>query len=246
MTKYTKEQIEKIISEHKFEYQKIALPYDLSTPGSERDTDLDTILGGIIENKSVLDIGSAYGYFCFEAEKRGASYVCGTELKEHRFKGAKLLKDIKGSSVDFLNFDILEKPINKQFDIVLLLNVIHHLEYPIYFLKLLSEICTEKLVIEFPTTNDEIYNRKYDNSFKVKINRFLNRNFGFKWEFKNDNDISSLPLIGVSLMKEKGQTFVFNESALERILIQNSKLFKRVEFFDSNFSKERKIGVFYK
>jgi len=246
MTKYTKEQIEKIISEHKFEYQKIELPFDLSTPGSERDTDLDTILGGVIENKSVLDIGSAYGYFCFEAEKRGASYVCGTELKEHRFKGAELLKDIKNSSVDFLNFDILEKPINKKFDIVLLLNVIHHLEYPIYFLKLLSEICTEKLVIEFPTTNDEIYNRKYDNSFKVKINRFLNRNFGFKWEFKNDNDISSLPLIGVSLMKEKGQTFVFNESALERILIQNSKLFKRVEFFESNFSKERKIGVFYK
>ena len=105
MTKYTKEQIEKIISEHKFEYQKIELPYNLSTPGSERDTDLDTILGGVIENKSVLDIGSAYGYFCFEAEKRGASYVCGTELKEHRFKGAELLKDIKGSSVDFLNFD---------------------------------------------------------------------------------------------------------------------------------------------
>ena len=60
------------------------------------------------------------------------------------------------------------------------------------------------------------------------------------------NDFSSLPLIGVSLMKEKGQTFVFNESALERILIQNSKLFKRVEFFDSNFSEERKIAIFYK
>ena len=28
MTKYTKEQIEKIISEHKFEYQKIELPYN--------------------------------------------------------------------------------------------------------------------------------------------------------------------------------------------------------------------------
>ena len=55
-----------------------------------------------------------------------------------------------------------------------------------------------------------------------------------------------MPLIGVSLMKEKGQTFVFNESALERILIQNSKLFKRVEFFDSNFSEERKIAIFYK
>ena len=48
-----KEQIEKIISEHKFEYQKIELPYNLSTPGSERDTDLDKILGGVIENKSI-------------------------------------------------------------------------------------------------------------------------------------------------------------------------------------------------
>jgi len=246
MTKYTKEQIEKIISEHKFEYQKIELPYNLSTSGSERDTDLDTILGGVIENKSVLDIGSAYGYFCFEAEKRGASYVCGTELKEHRFKGAKLLKDIKGSSVDFLNFDILEKPINKQFDIVLLLNVIHHLEYPIYFLKLLSEMCNDRLVIEFPTTNDVIFNRKSDNSFKVKLTRLLKRKLGIDLNNKTKNDLASLPLIGVSLMKEKGQTFVFNESALERILIQNSKLFKRVEFFDSNFSEERKIAIFYK
>ncbi len=246
MTKYTKQQIEKIISENRFEYQKIELPYNLSTPGSERDSDLDKILGGEIEGKSILDIGSAYGYFCFEAEKRGASYVCGTELKEHRFKGAQLLKDIKNSSVDFLNFDILEKPINKKFDIVLLLNVIHHLEYPIYFLKLLSEMCNDRLVIEFPTTNDIIFNRKSDNNLKIRINRFLNRNFGIKWKRKNHNDMTSLPLIGVSLMKEKGQTFVFNESALERILIQNSKLFKRVEFFNSNFSEERRIGIFYK
>jgi len=246
MTKYTKDQIEKIISENRFEYQKIELPYNLSTPGSERNSDLDKILGGVIEGKSVLDIGSAYGYFCFEAEKRGASYVYGTELKEHRFKGAQLLKDIKESSVNFLNYDILEKPINKKFDIVLLLNVIHHLEYPIYFLKLLSEMCKDRLVIEFPTTNDIIFNRKSDNNLRLKINRFLNRKFGFKWKQKNNNDMTSLPLIGVSLMKEKGQTFVFNESALERILIQNSKLFKRVEFFNSNFSEDRKIGIFYK
>ena len=246
MKKYTKEQIEKIISEHRFEYQKISLPYNLSTPGSERDSDLDKILGGIIEGKSVLDIGSAYGYFCFEAEKRGASYVCGTELKEHRFKGAELLKDIKGSSVDFLNFNILEKPINKEFDVVLLLNVIHHLEYPIYFLKILSELCNDRLVIEFPTTNDTIFNRKSDNGFSVKLTRLLKRTLRINLNNKPKNDLSSLPLIGVSLMKEKGQTFVFNESALERILIQNSKLFKRVEFFDSNFSKERKIGIFYK
>ena len=74
----------------------------------------------------------------------------------------------------------------------------------------------------------------------------LKRKLGIDLNNKTKNDLASLPLIGVSLMKEKGQTFVFNESALERILIQNSKLFKRVEFFDSNFSKERKIAIFYK
>ena len=246
MTKYSKEEIKKIISEHKFEYQKIPLPYNLSTPGSDRHVDIETILGKDLKECSVLDIGSAYGYFCFEAEKRGASYVCGTEIKSHRFAGANLLKDIKESSVEFLNYDILEKPLNKKFDVILLLNVIHHLEYPMYFLKILSELCTDRLIIEFPTTNDKIFNRKSDNAFKIKISRLLERILGIKWSFPNKNDFSALPLIGVSLIKEKGQTFLFNKSALERILIENSKLFKRVEFFDSNFSKERKIGIFYK
>ena len=49
---------------------------------------------------------------------------------------------------------------------------------------------------------------------------------------------------GKGVMEE--ETFVFNESALERILIHNSKLFNKVKFVNSNFYPERRIGIFYK
>ena len=43
---------------------------------------------------------------------------------------------------------------NGNFDIVLLLNVIHHLKEPIKALRMIAGICTEKLIIEFPTLSD--------------------------------------------------------------------------------------------
>tara|TARA_Y100000034_G_scaffold102180_1_gene126910 strand:- start:558 stop:1235 length:678 start_codon:yes stop_codon:yes gene_type:complete len=225
MTTYNRQQIQKVINTHRFEYQSIDLPFGLHTKGDKRNSDLDIILDKDLNNKSVLDIGCAYGYFCFEAEKRGSTEIYGTELKPHRFKGATLLKDIKNSKVNFLKQDLMDTPIDKTFDIILLLNVIHHLKYPIYFMKILSDMCNEKIVIEYPTTNDP------------KFSKTINYN----------SKLNSIPIIGVSLLdKGNDQTFLFNDSALKRILIDNNKLFKKVEFFDSHYVKGRRIAIFYK
>ena len=45
MTKYSKEEIENILSKNKFEYQKIDLPYNLSTPGNNSDSNILPIFG---------------------------------------------------------------------------------------------------------------------------------------------------------------------------------------------------------
>ncbi|WKK67345.1 class I SAM-dependent methyltransferase [Lutimonas zeaxanthinifaciens] len=219
---YTKNEIEEIITNFQFEYQKIDLPYGLSTKGQDRDNTSNFIFKNSLEGKSVLDVGCAYGYFCFEAEKRNANRVLGTELKEHRFNGANILKTIKGSEVEFLRQDIIKDRVDEKFDTILLLNVIHHLEFPFYSLKVLSEMCKDTLIIEYPTLDDE----KFRSSTKMN------------W-FRKSNK----PYVGVSLLKEKDQTFVFNDEALKRFLIDNFSYFHKVEFYKSPFDKSRRLAI---
>lgn len=222
---YSKEEIEQILDNFRFEYQSIPLPYGLSTTGNNRFDSAAKILPEDLTGKTVLDIGSAYGYFCFEAEKRNSQKVVGTELKPYRYLGANIIKDIKQSEVEFLNKDILvDKPIDREFDIVLMLNVIHHLPFPIYSLHQASKYTKELLIIEFPTLDDKKFK-------KTHFSRIIN---------------SDMPYIGVSKLKEKDQTFVFSPSSLKRILVENNKYFSRIEFKDSPMSDDRKIAFCYK
>src|SRR5438067_1006241 len=103
---YTRAQIEQILREQKFEYHRVDLPFGLHTPGVDRSATRDLIFPESLVGKTVLDVGCALGYFCFEAEARGAARVVGIELKERRFSQALLLKKIKGSRVEFIQRDI--------------------------------------------------------------------------------------------------------------------------------------------
>src|SRR5262249_28764243 len=138
----------------------------------------DLIFQEPLTGKSVLDVGSALGYFCFEAEARGASRVVGVELSGERFRQACLLKDIIGSRVEFLQRDILQHPLDEKFDHVCLLNVLHHLDEPIRAIHQLAAIARESLIIEFPTFEDP----KFRKTARIRFPRRYNR----------------LPLIGVS------------------------------------------------
>jgi 2-polyprenyl-3-methyl-5-hydroxy-6-metoxy-1,4-benzoquinol methylase len=211
-SKYTKEEIKKIISGHKFEYHKVNLPYGLHTKGENRNETRELIFPNSLEGKSVLDIGCALGYMCFSAEDKGAKKVVGVELKESRFESAKILKDIKGSNVEFIMQDIIVQPINESFEIVLFLNVIHHLTEPFKALRALSKITGEQLIVEFPTLKDRKFKRSYSGKLPKNIDKF--------------------PLTGVSNTKN-GQTFVFTPSALERVLMDHDHLFRSIDFVKS-------------
>ena len=214
-TAYTKEEIEKILKEEDFEYHSVPLPYGLCTPGDDRSPTRDLIFPESLANKTFLDVGSALGYFCFEAERRGASRVVGIELRSKRLRLAGILKDILGSDVEFVKKDLLYDPIEEKFDYICCLNVLHHLREPIRAIRNLALITREKLIIEFPTFSD----KKFKKSCSIRFSFIYNK----------------LPIIGVSSLANRStdQTFVFTSSAIKRILLDHDSLFQSVKMIKS-------------
>jgi 2-polyprenyl-3-methyl-5-hydroxy-6-metoxy-1,4-benzoquinol methylase len=222
-TSYTREEIETLLSREKFTYQRINLPHGLHTPGKDRSATRDLIFPKRLAGKSVLDVGSALGYFCFEAEAQGATRVLGVELNEERLRQALLLKDILGSKAEFIRRDVVREPLTEQFDCVFFLNVMHHLDEPVHVLAQLAAITRERLVIEFPTFADKRFRRNVG----IRLPQLYNR----------------LPLIGVSSRKRRtDQTFVFTPKAMVRILQDHRQLFTKVKIIDSPM-RDRKIAI---
>src|SRR5580765_5162991 len=192
---FTKEQIEQILRDEPFEYHRVELPFGLHTPGRDRSATRDLIFPESLQGKSVLDVGCALGYFCFEAEARGASRVIGTETRESRVRQALRIGQIRGSRVEFRLADIERVPIEGRFDYVLLLNVLHHLRDPLSVLRHLAAITNERFVIEFPTLADPKFRKASGTVFAGLLNR--------------------LPLIGVGSPTMADQTFLFSPRALD-------------------------------
>jgi len=218
---YSDQDIKQIINRNDFEYQRIQLGNNLETEGYDRSPSL-ALLDNDLSGKTVLDIGCAYGFFCFEAEKRNAAKVVGTELKRHRFIGANIVKAVTGSSAEIRYQDIFSEPLNCTFDIVLLLNVLHHLKEPIHALRMIAKLCAEKLIIEFPTLADEKFNSTLTDPLTTK---------------------ASHPLIGVSLQGEIDQTFLFSPLSIERILQNHEQLFSSIEFIKSPMNSQRCVAI---
>jgi len=121
---------------------------------------VSSIIPENLENKTVLDIGSADGYYSFLCESRGAKKVVAVDWLE--FPGFTAAHKILNSNVEFRklvvdesNFgftDLKSKigtvdEIKEKFDIILLFGVLYHLPNPVMILKILGNITREMLLI---------------------------------------------------------------------------------------------------
>ncbi|MCA0433864.1 MAG: methyltransferase domain-containing protein [Proteobacteria bacterium] len=211
---WTKEKIEDQLKTETFDYQKIDLPFGLTTHGHDRSDTARLIFEGDLKGRSVLDVGSSLGFFSFESERRGATRVLGIDVHPESVRKAKILASIKDSRADFLCKDIEDLPVQEPFDVVLCLNVLHHLHDPLGALNRLIDLTREKLILEVATFGS--HDKK-----KVGLPAFVCAL------------LARFPIIFVTPTGTRGtreiQRFYLSEPAVLHLLTKHRTVFARVE-----------------
>ncbi|MHC1582205.1 MAG: methyltransferase domain-containing protein [Candidatus Syntropharchaeia archaeon] len=84
------------------------------------------------KDKTVLDVGCYMGYFCFKIKEKGAKKVVGIDI--NYLDDARKIRSIKRENVIFREVDI-ERDEIEDYDIILLLNTLHHLRSPFHVMR---------------------------------------------------------------------------------------------------------------
>ena len=227
-TNVAKTDVEKFLKDTKLKsYQSIKLPYGLKTPGMDRSNSAELVFKYPIDDKSVLDIGCKYGYFCHEAMKRGANQVVGVEISENNYKIAKKIIEFTNLEIQFQNTDFMLLPESPRYDIVLFLNILHHILNPIQAMKKLSNLANEMVVIEFSAI--------FDNHTKFTlIQKGLLRLFFMKVPFSYIGN------------QKYHRVWYFSKDAFINLFVNQMSLFKRIEFEKSPRKRGRFIAYCWK
>jgi len=116
----------------------------------------DLLFQGVVEGRSVLDVGAWDGFFSFEAEKQGAARVLATDHfcwsgpgwgTKAGFDYVHAKTDSSVESLDIDVFDLSHQTVGS-FDVVMFLGVLYHLKDPFGGLERVASICKETLMIE--------------------------------------------------------------------------------------------------
>jgi SAM-dependent methyltransferase len=138
-------------------YQSVPLPHGRRTPGEDLSHRAEAILGDRVIGRSVLDIGTNYGFFALEASKRGASRIVAVEADTETYSIAASIAALHGSPYEVRHGEVPGHVVSEQYDVVLCLNVLHHMNDPIHSMIEMSRLCRETMIVEFPTPSDRIF-----------------------------------------------------------------------------------------
>jgi 2-polyprenyl-3-methyl-5-hydroxy-6-metoxy-1,4-benzoquinol methylase len=225
---WDEQSIRAVLHENSFTYQNVDLPFGLKTGGDDRSLTADLIFPADMTGKSVFDLGTKYGFFCFNAEDRGASPCLGVDIDKDNVRKSTLLAEIRGSSVEFRRLDIETDAIGGQFDFVLCLNVLHHLRNPLSALDKLIAATRDSLVLEVA-------------SFAAR-DRKKNR---LPWPLAQL--LMRLPVLFIG--RASSQTFFVTPKALRALIIDHRADFARLDLINAGhkgryiaIARRRRIG----
>jgi len=112
---------------------------------------LDERLGKSRQGLSALDLASHQGWFAVKMAQTGFSPVLGIDARESHVSDSQLISDIYGlEDLTFQQGDIHAQDTGQlgQYDVVLMLGLLYHLENPIGALRTCRELCSNLCIIE--------------------------------------------------------------------------------------------------
>lgn len=150
----------------------------------------------------VMEIGCAEGGVLAAFVENKASYAAGTDIVASRLESGKHITSIAGLKIDFVEHDILEDAINDDwldaFDLVLLRDVIEHLEKPELALRNIHKILKPggHLYVTFPPYNSPFGGHQHTVANKLGklpfIHHLPDRLFHKMIETGRENDIGEV------------------------------------------------------
>jgi 2-polyprenyl-3-methyl-5-hydroxy-6-metoxy-1,4-benzoquinol methylase len=219
-------------------YQSVPLPYGLSVPGKDKRRAVDFYLAGRVRGKSLLDVGTYYGLYPCEAMRLGATRAAGVELDPERFAIARRIAELHGSTYRVLCSRIEAFDTADQYDIVLFLNVLHHVLNPIEAVQQVARLCRETLIVEFCLPWDDAYLKflrgpggRPAGKLRARWRSLLLSSAG-----------RGLPLMAVG-DREYHRTFYFSPEAFRNLFVIHHKLFESVAFHPSPENVDRRVAV---
>lgn len=229
--------LNRFISETEFSgYQQITLPGGVVIPGNDRAPAADLIYPADLRGKSVLDVGCYYGFFLHDAIRRGAHRAVGIEADPERFRIASTLASLWDGKVDIHQGLLEEVELDEKFDVVLFLNVLHHVRDPVPVIRKLASLCRGTLIIEFRQPHDpqfvvECFHNQSGRApgkrsllsrgsrrLRVMVQTRL-----MEWATKR------VPIIGVGSV-EYHRSYFFSQAGFRNMFQVHNGIFRSVEF----------------
>ena len=138
------------LAREKLKYQRVGVGDGATTPGHDRSYLNDVIFGPDFSGQSLLDIGSFLGYFCLEALERGAGSATGIEPDDESVRQAREIASLRGHAPEYINDDFERFDWSgRAFDVVICLNVLHHMFDSVHSLRQMMKLARRKVVLEF-------------------------------------------------------------------------------------------------
>lgn len=237
----SREEVELFLTETKFSgYQSVPLPHGLSVPGIDRQTRVQQVLPRDVKGKSVLDVGTNYGIVPYSAIQRGASKAVGLEPDEQYYPVARRIAELNGNRYEVRQQRVEELSPDEHFDVVLFLNVLHHIVNPVSAVARLVAVCRETMVIEFSLPDDPeylvyLYDQRAAPSY-------------FSWLRARARSATlraltaRLPLMAVG-NRTYDRTFYFSPQAFDNLFRVHLGFFDTVTFSASHGPQRRMVAV---
>lgn len=220
-------------------YQSVPLPGGRQVPGKDRMTTAEVVFRQGVRGKSVLDIGTYYGFFPYEAIRRGASSAVGIEIDQARYGIARRIAELNGGRYEIVHTSAEVYRPSRRFDVVLALNLLHHVLDPVGFVARLADLCSGTVVLEFRVPQDPGY-----------IEHILSRGGRLRPWHRATARIrsgllrlagSGLPLMAVG-NRPYHRVFYFSLDAFRNLFVVHLRTFERVEFAPSPGAGRRVIA----